>query len=99
MTKIKGVKNWYCPLEMQGNFGMRDVRCGFLVGSGWLVLFPRGLWMVTIISWWALNGYYYFPVGSGWSLLFPGGLWMVAVISWRALDGCCYFLVDSGWMW
>ena len=25
MTKIKGVKNWYCSLEMKQNFGMRPL--------------------------------------------------------------------------
>ena len=25
MTKIKGVKNWYCSLEMKENFGMRPL--------------------------------------------------------------------------
>ena len=72
--------------------------CYFLVGSGWLVLFPGGLWMVGVISWWALDGWCYFLVGSGWLVLFPGGLWMVGAISWWALDGWCYFLVGSGWL-
>ena len=57
-----------------------DGCCYFLVGSGWLLLFPGGLWMVPAISWWALDGCY-FLVGSGWLLLFPGGLWMVTVIN------------------
>ena len=25
MTKIKGVKNWYCSLEMKETFGMRPL--------------------------------------------------------------------------
>ena len=25
MTKIKGVKNWYCSLEMKEKFGMRPL--------------------------------------------------------------------------
>ena len=58
----------------------------FLVGSGWFLLFPGGLWMVPLISWWALDGCCHFLVGFGWFLLFPGGLWMVAVISWWAPD-------------
>ena len=57
-------------------------------GSGWLLIFPDGLWVVAC----------YFLVASGWLLLFSGGLWMVAVISWWPLDGCCYFLVASGWL-
>ena len=28
-----------------------DVHCGFRVGSGWLLLFPGGLWMVGVICW------------------------------------------------
>ena len=43
--------------------------------------------MVSIISWCALDGHFYFVVRSGWSLLFPGALWMVIVIS----------LVHFGW--
>ena len=62
-----------------------DGCCYFLVGSGWLLLFPGGLWMVAVISWWALDGCCYFLVGSGWLLLFLGGLWMVAVISWISI--------------
>ena len=46
------------------------------MGSRWLLLFPGGLWMLTVISW---------LVGFGCLLLFPGGLWMVTVISWWAL--------------
>ena len=30
--------------------------CYFLVASGWLLLFPGGLWMVAVISWWPLDG-------------------------------------------
>ena len=53
MTKIKGVKNWYCSLEMKApcRCFLVDVQCGFLVGSGWLLLCPGGRWMVTVISW------------------------------------------------
>ena len=57
-----------------------------------------GVWMVTVISWWTLDGYCYFLVDSGWLLLIPGGLWMVTVDSWWTLDGYCHFLVDSGWL-
>ena len=39
--------------------------CYFLVGSGWFLLFPGGLWMVAVISWRALDGCCYFLVGSG----------------------------------
>ena len=59
--------------------------------------------MAAVISWWPLDGCYYFLVASGWLLLFPSELWIVAVISqwpldgycysWCPLDGCCYFLV------
>ena len=72
--------------------------CYFLMGSGWLLLFPDGLWMVAVNSWWALDGCCLFLMGSGWLLLFPDGLWVVAVYSWWALDGCCLFLVGSGWL-
>ena len=92
------VQSWRrLPREWPGdnldmdNFGTGTFRhlfeCYFLVGPGWLLLFPGGLWMVAVISWWALDGSSYFLVGSGWFLLFPGGLWMVADISWWALDG------------
>ena len=49
-----------------------DGCCSFLVGSGWLLLFPGGLWMgwllifpdglwmVAVLSWWPLDGCYYF---------------------------------------
>ena len=33
-----------------------DGCCYFPEGSGWLLLFPGGLWMVVIISLWALDG-------------------------------------------
>jgi hypothetical protein len=74
MTKIKGVKNWYCSLEMKEKFGMRP-------------LAATSQWMFIVDSGWALDGCCYFLVGSGWPLIFPGRLWMVAVISWWALDG------------
>ena len=51
----------------------------FLVGSAWLLgfryfmessrwfLMPLGgLWMVAVVSWWALDGSLYFLVGFGW---------------------------------
>ena len=41
---------------------------------------PDWLWMIAVISWWALDGHCYFLTGSGWMLFFPGGLWMVTVI-------------------
>ena len=28
-----------------------------VAGSGWPLIFPGGLWMVAVISWWALDGY------------------------------------------
>ena len=62
-----------------------------------MLLLPGGLWMVPLISRWALDGSSYFLVGSGWFLLFPGGLWMVPLISRWALDGSSYFPVGSGW--
>ena len=47
--------------------------------AGWLLLFLGGLWMVVVISWWALDGCCYSLVGSGWLLLLPGGLWTLTV--------------------
>ena len=41
-----------------------DDCCYFLVGSGWLLLFPGGLWMVAVVSWWALDSSCYFLVGK-----------------------------------
>ena len=73
------------------------LRYYFLLCSGWLLLFPGVLWMVTVISWCALDVHCYFLVCSGWSLLFTGVPWMVTVISWCALDGHCCFLVCCGW--
>ena len=58
-----------------------DGYCYFLVASGWLMIFPFGLWMVADISWWPLDGGCYCLMASGWLLLFPGTLWMVADIS------------------
>ena len=84
-------------LRNEGNFWYRVPCCCFLVGSGWSLVFLDGLWMVAVISWWAVDGYCYFLVGSGWSLVFPGGLWMVTGTSGWAVDGYCYFLVGSGW--
>ena len=72
--------------------------CYFLMGSGWLLLLRDGLWMVAVISWWALDGCCLFLMGSRCMLLFPDGLWMVAVYSWWAPDDCCLFLVGSGWL-
>ena len=53
MTKIKGVKNWYCSLEMKGKFGIRP-------------LAAASKWMFIVDSGWALDGCWYFLVGSGW---------------------------------
>ena len=55
--------------------------CLFLMGSGWLLLFPDGLWMVAVYSWWVVDGCCLFLMGSGWLLLFPDGLWLVVVYS------------------
>ena len=74
-----------------------DGHCYILVHSRWSLLFPGVLWMVTVISWCALNGRCYFEARSGWSLLCLGAFWMVTVISWCAPDGHCYFVVRSGW--
>ena len=72
MTKIKGVKKLVLLLRNEGNFWydapcccfLVDVQCGFLAGSGWLLLFPGDLWMIAVISWWALDGYCHFLVGG-----------------------------------
>jgi hypothetical protein len=42
-----------------GEFRMSQMMacCYFLVGSGWPLIFPGRLWMVAVISWWALDGY------------------------------------------
>ena len=61
MTKIKGVKNCYCSLNLKGNFGMRP-------------LAAASLRMFIVDSGWALDGCCYFLVGSGWLLFFCGGL-------------------------
>ena len=55
--------------------------CYFLMGSGWLLFIPDGLWMVAVNSSWALDGCCLFLMGSRWLLFIPDGLWMVAVIS------------------
>ena len=60
----------YCSLGMKENFGTRPLGTAsqwmFMVHSewlvlfpmapGWLLLFPGGLWMVAVISWWTLDG-------------------------------------------
>ena len=62
MTRIKGVKNWYCSLETKEKFGMRPLAAASYSGcSLWI---PGGLWMVAI-SWWALDGCGYFLEGCG----------------------------------
>ena len=38
MTKIKGVKNWYCSLEMKENFGMRPLAAA----SQWMFIGDSG---------------------------------------------------------
>ena len=35
-----------------------------LLPSGCSLWIPGGLWMVAVISWWALDGYCYFLVGT-----------------------------------
>ena len=40
--------------------------CYLLVGLGWSLLFPDGLWIVAVISSWVLDGYCYFLMGHGW---------------------------------
>ena len=40
------------------------VCCYFRVGSGWFLLFPGGLWMVPLISGWALGGKKHISVPS-----------------------------------
>ena len=42
--------------------------------SGWLLLFPCGLWTVADIYWWPLDGGCYFLMASGWLLIFLDGL-------------------------
>ena len=85
MAKIRRGKFWYCSLEMKKKFGMRPLATAsqwmFMVDSGWLVLFPDGLWMVAVISWRALDGCCSFLMGPGWLWLFLGGLW----IEWDSL--------------
>ena len=80
-------------LRNEGKFWYRVPCCCFLVdgcyfhvASGWVLLFPSGLWMAAVISWWALDGWCYFLVSSGWLLFFPAGLCMVAAICWWPLD-------------
>ena len=105
----------YCFLvDVNGGFWMvvvislwvLDDGCYFLIASGWLLLFPGGLWMVVVfpggfwvilvISRWVLDGCRYFPMGPRWLLLFLDGFQMVAVISSWVLDGCYSFLMASG---
>ena len=68
-----------------------DGCCLFLMGSGWLLFIPDGLYMVAVYFCWALDGIGKFVMGFGWMLLFrdglwivdanPDGLWMIAIIS------------------
>ena len=72
------------------------------MGYGGLLLLRARLWMVAVVSWWAmdgaLDGRSSFLYGSGWLLLFFGALWMdVVVVSRWALDDCCCFLLGSRW--
>ena len=65
--------------------------CYILVGLGWSLLFPCGLWIDAVISWWVLDACCYFLVGPGRLLLFPAVSWMVTVFSLWAMDGYRYF--------
>ena len=76
---LNGADSWpFWAILVGTSWTDRSIRghgcCYFLVGSGWLVIFPGGLCMVTAVSWWALHGCCYFLVGSGWFLVFP--VWM-----------------------
>ena len=51
-----------------------DGYCYFLVAAGWLLIFPGGLWMVVVISWWPLDGGCYILMASGWLLIVLDGL-------------------------
>ena len=51
------------------------------VGLGWSPLFPDGLWIVAVISWWVLDACCYFLLCPGWLPFCPYGPWMVTVIS------------------
>ena len=95
MTKIKGVEDWYWSFDTKKKFGIRLLLLLSIAYSLWI---PAGLWMVTVISRWALDGYYNFLVDCGWFLIFPRWLLMPVVISRCVLDGYCYFLVCSGWL-
>ena len=45
--------------------------CYILVGLRWSLLFPDGLWMVTVISYCVVDGYRFFLMGHGWLPVFP----------------------------
>ena len=57
MTKIKGGKKLVFLLRNEGKIWYEapcccflvDVHCRFRVGSGWLLLFPGGVWMVAVM--------------------------------------------------
>ena len=51
-----------------------DGCCCFLMGSGWSLLFPNGLGMVAVISWWVLHDHCYCRMDCTCLLLFPDGL-------------------------
>ena len=46
-----------------------DGYCYCLVGSGWSLLFPGGLWMLVVAAEWALDHCWQFLMDSGWLLL------------------------------
>ena len=74
---------------------LQDGCCKSKEVSGWVLLFPRLLWMGVVISWRWLDGCLYFLEVSGWTLN-PGCPWLNAVntqrmdadISSRSLYGC-----------
>ena len=54
-----------------------------LQASVWWLLFPRGFWMVVVISWRLLNGCCYRLEASEQLLLSPGGCSMVFEILYQ----------------
>ena len=58
----------------------------FVEASGWLLLFPRGIWMMAGISWKHLAGCCSFLDACGWLLVSFRSIWVVAVNIWQHLD-------------
>ena len=76
--------------------------CKCLKAPGCLLFILRNFFdvcsLVTVNSWWFLDGCYLFLMLCGWLLIILGGLWMVAPNSWWLLHGYLFPVACAGWL-